>query len=100
MPQITRSFGRPHHTLVPLLHVLAIAGIASRSHAAELPTDRDASGPAFQVSYSAGISRTPVSGRVYVFLGPYRSSAEPRLGPNWFRPQPFFAVDASGWKAG
>ena len=28
------------------------------------------------------------------------SGAEPRLGPNWFRPQPFFAVDVENWKPG
>jgi pimeloyl-ACP methyl ester carboxylesterase len=100
MAQITRRFERPNPTRMRLLLLLAIVGIASRSHAAEPPADRDVSGPAFQVSYSEGLSRAPVSGRVYVFLGPGRSSAEPRLGPNWFRPQPFFAIDAVGWRPG
>jgi hypothetical protein len=35
-----------------------------------------------------------------VLLGPGPSAAEPRLGPDWFRPQPFFARDVAGWKPG
>jgi pimeloyl-ACP methyl ester carboxylesterase len=38
-----------------------------------------------------------VSGRVYVFLGPDELGSYPRFGPNWFDPQPFFAVDTSRW---
>jgi S-formylglutathione hydrolase FrmB len=38
-------------------------------------------------------------------LGPAKGAlfgprSEPRSGPNWFNPQPFFAVEAKGWKAG
>jgi hypothetical protein len=77
-----------------------ITGAVGRSTAAEPPRDGDATGPAFVITYAEAISKTPVSGRVYVFLGPDRSWAEPRLGPNWFRPQPFFAVDVAGWKPG
>jgi hypothetical protein len=78
-------------SLLLVLTAGAVAGNPRRSPAA---------GPAFEVTLTEAVSRTPASGRVYVFLGPDRSSAEPRLGPNWFRPQPFFAVDAAGWKPG
>ena len=77
-----------------------IAGLTSRSFAAEPPRDRQATGPAFEVTYTTAVSAAPVTGRVYVFLGSDRSSAEPRLGPDWFRPRPFFAVDVKGWKPG
>jgi hypothetical protein len=87
-------------TLRLVLAIGAIEGIASLSHAAEPPSDRATGGPAFEITYSEAISKAPVSGRVYVFLGPDRSPAAPRIGPNWFRPQPFFAVDAAGWKPG
>jgi hypothetical protein len=55
---------------------------------------------AFEVTCDPAVHREPITTRVYVILGPDRSSAEPRLGPNWFRPQPFFAVDAKDWKPG
>lgn len=38
----------------------------------------------------------PFTGRVLVMLG--TGSGEPRFGPNWFRPQPFFAMDVKGWR--
>ena len=31
-------------------------------------------------------------------LGADRSSSEPRVGPDWFRPQPFFAIDVKDWR--
>ena len=39
------------------------------------------------------------TGRVYIMLGrsPRR---EPRFGPDWFNPSPFYAVDVSGWTPG
>ncbi len=36
--------------------------------------------------------------RVYVFLTRDDSGLEPRNGPNWFRPEPFFAVDVEAWE--
>jgi hypothetical protein len=38
-------------------------------------------------------------------LGPAKGQpvgprSEPRFGPDWFRPQPFFAVEAKDWKSG
>ncbi|MEE2719968.1 MAG: alpha/beta hydrolase-fold protein [Planctomycetota bacterium] len=36
------------------------------------------------------------TGRVYVFLGAPEGRA-PRQGPDWFQPQPFFAVDVEDW---
>ncbi len=78
--------------------LLAAAGSLSASEA-PLRTD-DTKGPAFEVTCTKAVAKGPVSTRVYVMLGPAGSSAEPRLGPNWFRPQPFFAVDARNWRPG
>lgn len=50
--------------------------------------------PRFTVTFSKTISETPVSGRVLVMLG---QGGEPRHGPNWFRPMPFFARDVKDW---
>src|SRR5262245_57612441 len=103
MVKTTQMFGKRCHaplTVRLVVAVGAIGAIASLSHAAEPSSDRADKGPAFEVTYSEAISKAAVSGRVYVFLGPDRSSASPRIGPNWFRPRPFFAVDAAGWKPG
>jgi S-formylglutathione hydrolase FrmB len=37
---------------------------------------------------------------VYVFVGRDESGLEPRNGPDWFRPQPFFAIDVENWAPG
>jgi S-formylglutathione hydrolase FrmB len=55
------------------------------------------------VTYTPEVRPGPVSARVYVMLGPARRAPdqrEPRFGPEWFRPQPFFAVDAKSWRPG
>jgi hypothetical protein len=52
----------------------------------------------FEVTFAPEVSRGPISGRVYVMLGPGISARAPRFGPDWMKPQPFFAVDAVDWK--
>lgn len=49
----------------------------------------------FAVTYDEAITDS-FSGRVYVMLGSGR--IEPRLGPDWFNTQPFFAIDVQEWK--
>lgn len=56
--------------------------------------------PGFEVTYDATVHPGPVSARVYVMLGPRAGLREPRTGPDWFNPQPFFAVEARDWKPG
>jgi hypothetical protein len=63
-------------------------------------TPADAKTPAFEVTYPAKVHQGPVSAQVYVFLGPAQNAGEPRFGPNWLNPQPFFRVEAHDWKAG
>jgi hypothetical protein len=53
----------------------------------------------FHVSFDKAVSAEPFTGRVYVMLS-RQAGAEPRSGPNWFRPEPFFAWDVKGWKPG
>ncbi|MBX7167029.1 MAG: hypothetical protein K1X74_11930 [Pirellulales bacterium] len=52
----------------------------------------------FEVALPAGIE-APDAGRLFVFLSA-RAAPEPRLGPNWFKPEPFFGIDVEGWAAG
>jgi S-formylglutathione hydrolase FrmB len=40
-----------------------------------------------------------ITGRLYVFLS-QRDAGEPRFGPNWFKPEPFFGVDVRGVRPG
>lgn len=73
--------------------------------AAVVPCEAPAAAPRIEVVYTPDISQGPLSARVYVMFGPVKpvpklDSDEPRLGPNWLRPQPFYAVDAKDWKPG
>jgi hypothetical protein len=52
----------------------------------------------FHLTFDKAISEKPFSGRVFVMLS--KSSNEPRLGPNWFKPEPMFARDVKDWKPG
>jgi pimeloyl-ACP methyl ester carboxylesterase len=55
---------------------------------------------AFEVKCAATLAASPARGRVYVFVGSDNSRLEPRFGPDWFRPEPFFAVSFDNWKPG
>jgi hypothetical protein len=52
----------------------------------------------FQIDRAPPVPAGRISARVYVFLGRDESGVEPREGPNWFRPEPFFAVDVESWE--
>ena len=94
--------------LLALAVISAVAGpaVAARGQTA---TDRSVerkqanaptNGLAFEVTYAATLRSEPIKGRVYVFLEPDSSGVEPRSGPDWFRPQPFFAVNVDELEAG
>jgi enterochelin esterase-like enzyme len=53
----------------------------------------------FHVVFDRAASIEPFTGRVYVLLSKNEHN-EPPSGPNWFHPEPFFAVDVKGWKPG
>jgi hypothetical protein len=55
---------------------------------------------AFEVRCADKLPAAPTTGRLYVFLGTDSSRLEPRFGPDWFRPQQFFAKDFDNWKPG
>jgi S-formylglutathione hydrolase FrmB len=67
---------------------------------APAPTEGERTPLAFEVTYPAELARGPITAWVYVMLGPAVGAGEPRKGPDWFRPQPFFAVEARDWKPG
>ena len=75
---------------------LAIALIANTAA-------QGASKPSFEVTYTSNVSASPINATVYLMLGPVaknQAAREPRNGPDWFRPQPFFSVEAKDWKPG
>jgi hypothetical protein len=53
----------------------------------------------FRVTFDKAVSDKPFTGRVYVMLTK-ADKAEPRFGPNWFKPEPIFARDVKDWKPG
>ncbi|MGC1273899.1 MAG: alpha/beta hydrolase-fold protein [Planctomycetaceae bacterium] len=57
-----------------------------------------AASPEFVVTFDPAVRNEPYTGRVYVFFS--RENAEPRRGPDWFYPEPFFAKDVTGWQPG
>ena len=63
-------------------------------------TKARSSGLKFEVTVAPGLLPAPAKGRLYIFLIPGESSVEPRFGPDWFRPKPFYAVDVQGWMPG
>ena len=53
----------------------------------------------FILSFDPSVSKSPFSGRVYIFLMPREFSGPPR-GVSWFNPEPIFARDIKDWKPG
>src|SRR5262249_47571793 len=59
-----------------------------------------AEGPlAFHLTFDKKAHARPFTGRVYVMLFKAKAPAL-RSGPNWLRPEPFFALDVKNWKPG
>jgi len=53
----------------------------------------------FHITFDKTVSSQPFTGRVYVMLHK-QDVKEPRSGPSWFNPEPFFAQDVKDWKPG
>lgn len=82
---------RPRLPIFAALLMFLTAGIAQAASRDPLT---------FEVTLDPEVRSAPVSARVYVMLGPAEGEREPRFGPDWFQPQPFFAIDAKGWVPG
>ena len=80
----------PHfHVSIHFALLLAI-GLLSPSRA--LPAE-------FTVELGADAAAAPITGRLYVFLS-QREGNEPRFGPDWFSPEPFYGVDVRDFRSG
>jgi pimeloyl-ACP methyl ester carboxylesterase len=105
---------RPAHRLlcacIPLALVawsgwcaVAVAQIQAGAQSAEKSAVRrkgQTSSLAFEVAYPTVTKGQPLAARVYVMLGKAGSQIEPRNGPDWFRPRPFYSREVTGWKPG
>lgn len=72
-------------TIALLLHALA----STQSHAAVT----------FRIALPEDASAEASPGRVYVLLS-QRDEREPRFGPDWFSPEPFFGLDVDALQSG
>ncbi len=98
MKGLDRRLFPPHPRV--LLAVLALAApAAAQSRDLSYEEWYAQSGKAsFTVTYDPAVDDS-FTGRVYVMLRT-TPDREPRLGPSWRDPGPFFALDVTDWKAG
>jgi len=68
-------------------------------YAAAMQSAGAADSVTFEVTLAADAAERPSDGRLFVFLS-QRDLGEPRLGPNWFRPEPFAGLDVRGFAPG
>ncbi|MCA9110113.1 MAG: hypothetical protein KDA52_09215, partial [Planctomycetaceae bacterium] len=51
--------------------------------------------PRFDVWFVPEVHDQPFTGRVTLFFS--TTAGQPRLGPNWFHPEPFLSFDVQNW---
>jgi hypothetical protein len=80
--------------LLGLTLLLAICTTAASSAQEPSPVAH-----AFKIKLSESVAKEPITGRLYLFFS-QRDRGEPRMGPNWFSPEPFFAKEVSALAPG
>lgn len=53
----------------------------------------------FDITLDAQVAQAPITGRLFV-LTSQSGTSEPRFGPNWFKPEPFFGLDVRNFAPG
>src|SRR5438128_2399995 len=81
-------------TLIPALARQPAASRPAASQPASRPTPHT-----FEITFDPKICDHPYTGRVWVMTG-RSATREPRFGPDWFRPSPFFAREVKNWNPG
>src|SRR5687768_14134698 len=81
------------HARPPLFGLLAFtaATLSLASPTASAQETRQAGELRFSVSYPASVFAGPFTGRIVVYLS--TKPDEPRTGPDWFDPEPMYAID-------
>jgi hypothetical protein len=88
-----------HVRTVPMLRFLSLSmALAVVTTRQRLAAD-EALPITVNVTLDGAAAEQPLSGRLFVYCS-RKPSGEPRLGPDWFSPEPFFAVDVSNFKPG
>jgi len=77
---------------------LATAVVAATS-AAAFTTTNAAAVERIEVRLDAAAASKPVTGRLFVLFTTAKSG-EPRMGPSWFKPEPFFGQDVANFAPG
>jgi hypothetical protein len=62
-----------------------------------LPFSTEAVEWRFELRFDKTVRSTPFTGRVYIFTTE-KKDFEPRLGPNWFAPEPIASLDVTDWQ--
>ena len=80
----------------PLIALFALLALAAQAAAkdpvyAEITLEK-------QAAISAAGDR-PLTGRIFLFFSQAKTG-EPRFGPNWFKPEPFFRIDVENLQPG
>ena len=78
----------------PLLVIVVLLYFVAGSFAQQKQTTTQ-----FTLTFAKEVSDKPFTGRVLVMLS-QGHGGEPRFGPGWFNPTPFFAKDVRDWKPG
>lgn len=79
-------------------HTLLIMALAVLAHSRSTRTKADEP-VRINVTLDSGVSQEPLSGRLFVYCS-RKPAGEPRFGPDWFNPEPFFAIDVTNFKPG
>ncbi len=79
--------------------VLAAASCTTTCHAGMEPESPNSTALTFELTYDPAITES-FTGRVYLMVGKGTSGREPRFGPSWMGPDPFYGLNVTDWKAG
>src|SRR5487761_1801788 len=91
---------REHHTyrksMLRFARVVMVVAAVSHLRLSRASADEPIT---VNVTLDAGAVDQPLNGRLFVYCS-RQPAGEPRLGPDWFAPDPFFAIDVTNFKPG
>lgn len=88
---LNKLFSQPTLALGLLIAARPVHAASDRAATVEVTLDDQAA--------RAVTKGRPVTGRIFLFVSS-QAGGEPRLGPNWFKPEPFFRLDVQNMAPG